>query len=138
MAFNSDLNAPIRLRPTLVRDAKWYMNTRRRTGNTLNMLQLVIEEDMRAKHLEYPVLANTSKEEHFVNFNSPLAKCRHDAFVRRRATCGNNRRAQLGHIPLFFCLLLLLKALYARNLAENRASGPRFSGCVASWASVSW
>jgi hypothetical protein len=60
-----------------VGDAKWYVSARRRTSNPLDVLLLVVEEDVRLELVHHPTLIDTTKKEHFIDFDTPLAECRH-------------------------------------------------------------
>jgi hypothetical protein len=59
------------VRTGFVRNSKGHVGTWRCSGNALNVLQLVIEEDVWVEFIEDAILGNAPEKEDLVAFDSP-------------------------------------------------------------------
>lgn len=74
-------------------DSEWDVSRRRDSCRSLDVRDLVIEENVWPEDLQDLGLLDAAEEEYLVDLNAPFAKARYDTFVGRRVPSGDNRDA---------------------------------------------
>jgi hypothetical protein len=100
-------------------DAKRHMRARCYARDAFDVLELIIEEDVRLNFLEHAVFGNSPQKKYFIHFDSPLPQCGDDSFMCRRIPCRYDHRSKAWAVSRVFLFPLTLELLKITDLSEE-------------------
>jgi len=112
----------------LISDTKRHVRARRDARDAFNVLELIVEEDVRLNLLEHAVFGNSPQKKYFIHFDSPLPQCGDDSFVCRRIPRRYDHRSKARAVTRVFLFPLTLELLKITDLSEEACKRAFFQG----------